>query len=127
MSKDGVWRRNAIAAGESQVQSAAHAVARNRGVDRSREVRDSLHQLLAYLGKLIRGRATKCGDLSQFGPGGEESIVAGEDERARRVRQFLNSLGEGKHEGSGQAIGAVFGLNAKNAGAVFVFDVESRP
>jgi hypothetical protein len=47
MAKDGVGGRNPPMTSQRQIQTSAHAVTRNRRVDRSLEAVDLVHQLLA--------------------------------------------------------------------------------
>src|SRR5438105_12110941 len=79
--EDCVWSGHAVVAGESQVESAAQAVALDGGIDRGRELIDRLHESLPSLRELIGWGSAEGGNLVQICPGGEESFVAGEDER----------------------------------------------
>ena len=90
----------------------------NRGTNRGGEVRNRVHQFLAPVGELQSLRAAEGGDFAQVGAGGEELIVARDDEWQSVARQFSDCRGQFQHAGAGQPVGAVRGSELQDAYAV---------
>jgi hypothetical protein len=88
VSEDGVRVGDAEVAGEGEVESAAHAVTVNGGANRGGEVVDKLHEALAHPREL-EAVGRESGDFVEVGSGGEEPVVAGDDERARIAGKVL--------------------------------------
>ena len=107
MTKHGVRPGHTVVAGERQVQAAAHAVAVNSGADRGREAGNQVHEFLPSAGKFQRLGAIKGGDFMQVGPGREELVVTGDDQRFGGARQVAYGAGQLQHAGAGEAIGIV--------------------
>jgi len=99
MSEDCVWVRDADVAGEGEVESAAHAIAVNGGANGSRELIDGEHQTLAHE-REVEGVGMERGDFIEVGTGGEEVVVARDDERLRIFREFLDGFRECAHTGA---------------------------
>src|SRR3954454_19608655 len=89
MSKDRIRGTDAATACECEVEAAAHAVAFDRSKGRRRKDCDCMHQPLPRFCKFERVRSGECGNLVEVGSGGEEMLIAGDDERLR-----IDSLGE---------------------------------
>lgn len=115
MSKDGVRRRDSPVTRQGKIQAAAHAVAIHRCYDGSRELLNCIHQFLTHLGELVGFRSSEGGNFPKIGTSGEESRIAGDDQRQRFALQFSNALCQRQHTRTGQAIGAVLRGEAQNA------------
>src|ERR1700687_4354183 len=81
MSENRARRSNSMVTSKRKVQSAAHAVSGNRGIDRSRKLCESSHERLTHLGECMGSRAGEGRDFFQVCPGRKKSLVSGDYER----------------------------------------------
>ena len=101
MPENGMRGSDATTASQRQIESAAHAVAGNCRIDRSREVLDRAHQRLTHLREFVSGRTIESRNLLQVGSGGKESFVACDHQRPRlAVAKFCKSLRSGQGHNS---------------------------
>lgn len=66
MPKDCMGRRDSIMTGQCQIQTAPHAITRNRSINRSREPVDRVHQGLPRFRELVCGWAIQRRYLDEF-------------------------------------------------------------
>src|SRR4051812_25204910 len=116
-----MWMRDTDVAGESEVESAAHAVAVNSGANRSRELVHREHQLLTHQCE-IESVGMQRGDFVEVGARGEELVIAGDDERLRIFCEFLDGSGEVSNACERKPIRAIIRPKLQDVHAVAFFD-----
>lgn len=118
MSEDRIEGGNAEIAGQSEVESTAHAVSLNGGDRRCREEVYRVHETLAKLRKFKSCcRPGEPGDLIQICAGGEEMFIAGDDQRNRILCEIINCSFQRMHTCAGKLVGVV-GRDQAQQGAI---------
>jgi len=125
MAEDGVRGGDTVVARQRQVQPATHALAVNDRADSRREAGNSIHQFLPGAGELQSLRAGDSGNFLQIGAGGEELVVAGDDEGPGIAGEFAHGSAKLQNAHAGQAVGAVGGAEPQNADAVLCLNFEA--
>jgi len=111
---------------EGQIESPAHAIARNHGIDGRGELLDGIHETLAHLGKLKSRGSGECGDLLQVRPGREEPVIARDHQGLGRRPHFLDGRVERQDALVCQTVGRVVRFKPQEKTAAVVVKREKR-
>jgi len=113
-------------AGQGQIESAAHAVARDRCVHRSREVIDHFHQRLPHLGELKRITPIELRNFLQVRARGKEAIVPGNYQRPSNRCRLAETSGQRLHALARKPVHHIFRSQPQNPYFQLLLDMKSR-
>ena len=124
MAKYRAGRGNSTMANEREIESSAEAWAFDRGDHESGKGSDRVHQSLSHLRERAGFACSKSRDLVEVSSDAEELTIAGDDERARVVRENAYLFCEGENASACEAICVIGRREAKNVCVARSFDFE---
>lgn len=126
MAEQRVRGSDAPVASQCQVKAAAHAVSRNGGAYRSRELLNRLHERLADLREFIGCRPGERCDFFEVGACGEKLCVPGDDEWATLVSEFTDRSRQRENAAPCELVGSVFGLETQESAILVILQRKER-